>query len=571
MDLEEAFMKITNRILTGYENTKLMHYEEIDLLFPHTLCYDDLPNQEMKGVLKANRYVDGKLIQTYSAQENHVGVIAATRLGKTSEYVIPTILSFAKQKTKKRMLISDPKGELYKTTAETLRQEGYNVKLFNFRDYQHSEYWNPLTPIYRLYQKAYDIEDEVGIVETDYGVRNIFRGVIYESQSLLDESIERAKAILMEEVANEVDKIAAMTISTASTKDPYWEDSARILLTAIIWGMLEDSHPEDETRDVITEDKFSFSTALAIMDSMRDGTGSTYNDDGFFSSRNPNSKALILAKNCILENAPITRKCIVSTFNTKMSIYKSSSIRLITSCNSFEMNELIDEDKPIAIFIAYKDEIKAHYQVISSLVQNAYTFLIEHANQKTSGKLDVPFYFILDEFGNFPKINDFETVVSACAGRNIWFILILQSYAQLNNVYGQNIAEIIRDNLNLHVFIGSNNPDTLNEFSEECGQITRISPLCALNGNKDEIETYQIETIPLMPKSILANLQVGECIVTEANCGYVLFSKLERYYLCKEFNQLPVSDDKKYVVDINPLDRKYTFQICSRKKIDLDL
>ncbi|MCM1130184.1 MAG: type IV secretory system conjugative DNA transfer family protein [Roseburia sp.] len=551
-------MKITNRILTGYENTKLMHYEKMPLTFPNTVYYEDLANQEIKGVLKANRYIDGKLVQTYSELENHVGVIAATRLGKTSEYVIPTILSFAKQKTKKRMIISDPKGELYKTTAETLRKEGYNVKLFNFRDYQHSEYWNPLTPIYRLYQKAYSIEDEVGIIDTDHGVRNIFRGIIYESQEELDEAINRAQSILMEEVGNEVDKIAAITIFTNRGDDPYWEDSARILLTAIIWGMLEDSHLENEN-ERITEEKFSFSTALMIMDSIHDDGGARYNDEGYFTSRDSTSKALRLAKNCILENAQSTRKCIVSCFNTKMSIYKSSTIRLITSCNSFEMSELIDEEKPIAIFIAYKDELKAHYQVISSLVQNAYSFLIEYANQKPSGKLDVPFYFILDEFGNFPKITDFETVVSACAGRNIWFILILQSYAQLNNVYGSDIAEIIRDNLNLHVFIGSNNPETLDEFSRECGQITRISPLCALNGSKEEIENYQVETIPLMPKSTLANLKVGECIVTEANSGYVLYSKLERYFQCEEFNKLPLADDKKYLTHINPLDRKYIY------------
>ncbi len=558
MGLEEASMKITNQILTGYDNTKLLHYEDVPLTFPNTVSYEDLPNHEVNGVLKANRYIDGRLVQTYSELENHVGVIAATRLGKTTEYVIPTILSFAKQKKKKRMFISDPKGELYKITSETLRKEGYNVKLFNFRDYQHSEYWNPLTPIYRMYQKAYNLEDEVELVETDHGIRNRFRGTIYESQKLLDEIIDRTRAILIAEVENEIDKIAAITISTKKGDDPYWEDSARILLTAIIWGMLEDSHLENE-EEVITEERFSFSTALTIMDSMRDGSGARYNDSGYFTSRGPTSRALKLAKNCILENAQSTRKCIVSSFNTKMSIYKSSAIRLITSCNSFEMEELIDEDKPIAVFIAYRDEVKAHYQVISTLVQSAYTLLIEHANQKSSGKLDVPFYFILDEFGNFPKISDFETVVSACAGRNIWFILILQSYAQLNNVYGHHIAEIIRDNLNLHVFIGSNNPGTLEEFSKECGLTTRISPLCALNGSKEEIDNYQIETIPLMPKSILANLKVGECIVTEANCGYVFFSKLERYYQCKELNELPQADDKEYRVNLNPLSPQYTY------------
>ncbi len=560
MALEDIVMKITNSILQGYENTKLIPYTSLDLSFPNTVEYKNLPSLSIPGVLKTSHYVDGKLIQTYTEKENHVGVIAATRLGKTSQYVIPTILSFARQKVKKRMFISDPKGELYRLTSETLRQEGYNVKLLNFRDYLHSEYWNPLTPIYRMYQEAINLEDTVEVVETEKGYRNKFNDKIYHNQKQLDDEIARLKRIKLENVGNEIDKISIITIGTAKSTDPYWEDSARVLLTALLWAMLEDSHPNKNTTP-ITEENFSFSTALTIMDSMRDDGGSHYRDNGYFSNRGSDSKAFILAKNCILENAPVTRKCIVSAFNTKMSIYKSSSIRLITSCNSFEMEELIDEEKPIAIFVAYRDEIKGHYQVISSLMQNAYAYLIDYANEKPSGQLSVPFYFILDEFGNFPKIPDYETVVSACAGRNIWFILVLQSYAQLNNVYGKDISEIIRDNLNLHVFIGSNNPATLSEFSCECGETSRISPLSALNGSKEELEAFQLETIPLMPKSALASLKEGECIVTEANCGYVLFSKLERYYACQEMNQFPLSNDKEYDSNVNPLEDKFIYEL----------
>ena len=551
-------MKITSHLLHGYESTKKIKYKDITLNFPNTFYYKDLKDQEIGGVLKANFLIDNKLIQTYSKSENHVGVIAATRLGKTTSYVIPSILSFAKQKKKRRMLISDPKGELYKITADFLRKEGYNVKLLNFRDFQHSEYWNPLTPIFRLYQKINTIEDEVDVVQTEIGLRNIFKGVIFNKQKELDLAIENEKKLIMEQVGEEIDNIVAMIISIDKLSDPYWEESARILLASILWGMLEDSNPSTPNT-VITEETFSFSTALSIMDGLED-LDISYNKNGFFKSRSKDSKAYCLAKNCILDNSQNTRRNIICTFNTKMAIYKSSAIRLITSCNSFEMSELIDEDKPVAIFIAYKDELKTHYQIISFFVQNAYTFLIQYANQKSSGKLDTPFYFILDEFGNFPKIKDFETVVSACAGRNIWFILILQSYAQLNNVYGENNAKIIKDNLNIHIFIGSNNPDTLNEFSKECGKVTRISPLCALNGSGEEIDNFQLETIPLVPISKLANLKVGECVVTEANCGYVLFSKLERYFACEEYTTLPFTEDKLYTSKINPLDDKYEYK-----------
>ena len=123
------------------------------------------------------------------------------------------------------------------------------------------------------------------------------------------------------------------------------------------------------------------------------------------------------------------------------------------------------------------------------------------------------------------------------------------------------MADIIKDNLNVHIFFGSNNPSTLEAFSRECGQITRISPLSALNGKGPEIDTFQIETVPLVPKSRLAHFEPGECIVTEANCGYVMFSKLERFYLSEEFKDLKQSSEKEYKCPVDPLERRYVYKV----------
>ena len=222
---------------------------------------------------------------------------------------------------------------------------------------------------------------------------------------------------------------------------------------------------------------------------------------------------------------------------------------------------ILVEDEPVAIFIDYRDELKVHFKVISLFIQDAYRYLIENANQKPLGKREIPFYFILDEFGNFPPIIDFETTISACAGRNIFFILIIQSYAQLNSVYGDNVANIIRDNLNMHVFFGSNNPGTIESFSKECGEFTRISAESVLNGKTKDIEHYSFETLPLVPKSKLSYFSPGECIITEANCGYVMFSRLERYYLCKEFTDVELSNENEYVGKVNPFNKIYLYKI----------
>lgn len=172
-------MKITNDLMQGYENTQYYHYGELTYSFPNNLWFDELPDHEVTGVLKSCRYVDGRLLQTYSEKENHVGVIAATRLGKTTSYVIPTILSFARARNKKSMVISDPKGEIYRHTASTLEKERYTILFLNFRDYKHSECWNPLTPIYRKYQSIFAIYDGIEVVDTPKGPRNRLRGKVY--------------------------------------------------------------------------------------------------------------------------------------------------------------------------------------------------------------------------------------------------------------------------------------------------------------------------------------------------------------------------------------------------------
>ena len=557
-------MKCVNSLIQGYEDTKLLHYTELIKKSPQLIPFSDLHNREIQGVLKACLHIDGKLYQMYTPQENHVGVIAATRMGKTTQYVIPTILSFAKAKNKRSMVISDPKGELYKLLSQTLRNEGYKIRSLNFRDFLHSECWNPLTPIYDKYVRAYNLEDEVVSVETPNGYRNMFMGIVYESQEQLDAAVRQMKRLAMEDVASDIDNLAIRFINIENVREPYWSEAARDLLKAGVWAMLEDINPPQGI-EPINRDTFSFKTLLAITDSMKDGDETYYDDDGYWTTRPKDSKSYILAKNCILENGRPTRKCIVSQFNTSLSIFKTSTVGLLTSCNSFSFDELTDESQPVAVFVSYMDELKTHYKIISSFVQSAYTHLIQYANDKPSGKLDTPFYFILDEFGNFPAITDFETVISACGGRNIFFILILQSYAQLNNVYGRDIAEIIRDNLNVHVFIGSNNPPTLSDFSRECGEWTRIAPISALNGSKEKIDSYHIETISLVPKSMLSRLQVGECIVTEANCGYVMLSKMERYYMCKEFSNLEIADINNYVSCVNPLDEKYEYKHTPRK------
>ncbi len=515
-------------LFKDYENARIVRVDGFRKTHPDsTVLYEELPNVQAEGIpVAVTRNGRGQLEVTFTP-DNHLLAIGATRSGKTTGYVIPTMHVLLSRKNKPNLVISDPKQELYRGYSRKFRQAGYRVILLDFTNYRHSDCWNPLTRYFRMYQQYLQAEEQVELVDTPEGPRNRFQGVIYEDQQELDMDIAQLKDSYFDEVEKGITTLTSTIIPTYNTRDPFWEDSARDLLRAILYGMLEDSGPDGS----ITEDNFSFDTVLRIFDSFTDSR-SNY-DGGYFTDRDPvRSKAYRLAKKCIIEQADNTRRCISSSFATRISKFRDTSVRRITCANTFQIDQL-DGPEPTVIFVSYKDEEALHYEIISMFLSNLYTGLIGVARQKGS-RLDRPFYFLLDEFGNLPKFNDFDKVISACGGRNIWFLLILQSYAQLYNIYGKETAEIIKDNLNIHAFFGTNNPETKREFSEECGKKTIVAPTSALNGKGETIEHYDKETVALVPVSALTHIAPGQCIITQMRED-VLWSHMERSYLCREF------------------------------------
>ena len=92
-----------------------------------------------------------------------------------------------------------------------------------------------------------------------------------------------------------------------------------------------------------------------------------------------------------------------------------------------------------------------------------------------------------------------------------------------------------------------------------------LSPLSALNGSGRTIDRYEKELVPLIPISRLSELTDGECVITQMR-GDVLWSKIERSYLCPEYENgestilhrlSPVSFfDKRYSYDTSTLTKR---------------
>ena len=91
-------------------------------------------------------------------------------------------------------------------------------------------------------------------------------------------------------------------------------------------------------------------------------------------------------------------------------------------------------------YIILPDEKTTYHPIGALLLKQIYEKLVEIAIRK-GGELDRRFIFRTEEIGNFPKIPDLGTMLSAGAGRNIFFELVIQDYQQLEHKYKEEWRE----------------------------------------------------------------------------------------------------------------------------------
>ena len=349
--------------------------------------------------------------------EYHTLVIGSTGSGKTQTVIKPTVKLLAK--AGESMIITDPKGEIYEATANMLRDKGYDVQILNFRDPQNGSSWNPLSLPYRMYKsgnqdKAIELLDDLAL------------NILYDESS--------------------------------NNSDPFWEKTSADYFSGVALGLFEDAKEEEININSISlmttvgEEKFG---------------GSTYIKE-YFSFKDPASASVINASSTI--NAPTdTKGSILSVFRQKIKLFASrENLSEMLSHSDIELADI--GRKKTALFIVVQDEKKTYHSLVTILLKQCYETLIAVA-QENGGELPVRTNFLLDEFANMPPLKDVTTMITAARSRHIRFTMIIQNYAQLNQVYGKENAETIRGNCGNIIYLISAELAALEEISKMCGEV----------------------------------------------------------------------------------------------------
>ncbi len=322
--------------------------------------------------------------------ESHSLVIGATGSGKTRRILLQQICVLAK--AGESMVITDPKGEIYDTTAQMLKEKGYDVIVVNFREPQSGSCWNPYTLPYKYYKEG------------------------------------------NKDKANELLNDMSINIATdEKSDDPFWTNAASDFLTGLSLGMFEDA-PEDEV---------SISTVNLMMTVGDEKLGSSTYLKEYFKMKDPASPAAINALGTI--NAPQeTKNSIDSVLKQKIKVFAvTQNLSEMLSRSDFDM-ETIGEKKT-AVFMIIQDEKTTYHALATIFVKQCYESLISVA-QRHGGSLPIRTNFLIDEFQNMPKFKDITTMITAARSRKIRMTMIIQNFAGLVQTYGKEDAETIRGN-----------------------------------------------------------------------------------------------------------------------------
>lgn len=358
-----------------------------------------------------------------SGDDSHSIAFASTGRGKSRRLVFPTIITEILSGTS--IVVNDMKGEIYAGCKDLLSLAGYTTYIIDLRHPRDSP--NRFNPLLLAW-------DEWHAGESDAAFRHLrsFGSSLFSGQRV-------------------------------SGVDPFWADSSTDYFVGLATGALEAG---------IARNAFTLES-IAAMDLLGERPAKVgyehSNLERMFSFFPATSRALQSVSGTL--SAPDrTRQSIRSTFRQPITLYVSQDGLMDALCRSdFAVADLSRERT--ALFIISPDESRAFGPIVVGILNQIMSGLITYA-QDVGGTLPHRVDFIIDEMGNLPtRIPDLEALVSAARSRNIRLHLVLQSIDQLTSVYGPELTNVIVDNCDTLVFMGSKGLPFLRYVSELAGTV----------------------------------------------------------------------------------------------------
>ncbi len=344
--------------------------------------------------------------------DRHSIIYGSTGSKKTRLFCLPMINMMIK--AGESFVVTDPKGEIFRSTSGMSKVYGYNTVVLNFRDIGKGDCWNPLEIPYELYSAK----------KTD------------EAIALINDFI---------------DAISKSGRETAN--DIFWIEMAASLALANMLLLMECGEKEEVNMAsfarMCSNDSVEKLKKLAPYINENTIAGINYNN--VFSSAEKT-----------LQSIQVSLFAWIRIFTTQRKLCA------MLSKSTFDMRSFGKEKT--AVYIIVPDEKTTYHFLVTTFIKQVYETMIAEAQKTADGKLPVRLNFVLDEFCNIPAIPDMPSMISAARSRNMRYFLFVQGMHQLNAKYNDD-AETIKGNCENWAFLTSKELLLLKEISDLCGTV----------------------------------------------------------------------------------------------------
>ena len=426
----------------------------------------------------------------FDRETPHYVYLGSTGSGKTVTVVLNECTFISAAAEKRSVFITDPKGEIYQNTSKMFKDRNYNILTIDFRNPELSNKINILDPIINEYDE-YIANNKSVVTFTNLIIahkndnkrlekllknekikdknrefindRIKYNNVSIENYSIIKNNLNNNAMSHYAETNRLISSLATMVMQEKhEQKDPFWNESAKNLLEGIIGFFLEEYKLGNIKREKIT------------MTSIRKFQNSSMEQNNFkkfkeYINLKPYGSKSKDALVSILSASENTYKSITAVFGQKMNLFDDINVANVTSTSDFKFSDL--GKQPTALYVIVPDEDKTYFTLVTIIVGLLYRELVKLANSNEKKKLPYEIDFILDEFANCPPLADIEAIVSVARSRGMHFHFFIQSFSQLDNVYGKEVAQIILDNCGL-TYLKTNTQETAEAISKRLGKKT---------------------------------------------------------------------------------------------------
>ena len=347
------------------------------------------------------------------ARNKNILVIGGSGSGKTRFFVKPNLMQLHSS-----YCVTDPKGELLRDTGHLLKEKGYEIKVLDLIDMEKSHCYNPFVYI--------SSDDDIQRLTT-----NLFKNT---------------------------------TPKGSQTQDPFWDQTAAMLLKALVCYLHYEAPPDEQNFSMVME-------MIRAGDVKEDNEEYQSVLDELFErleERNPEHIALKYYR-AYHSGSAKTLKSIQISLVSRLEKFNLDSLAGITQCDEMDLGQI--GEKKTAVFAVIPDNDSSFNFIVGMLYTQLFQQLYYQADSVHGGRLPVHVHFVMDEFANVALPDEFDKLLSTMRSREISVSIIIQNLAQLKALFEKQWESIV-GNCDEFLYLGGNEQSTHEYVSKLLGKET---------------------------------------------------------------------------------------------------